>query len=151
VVGGAKHVRYGYGSTLPPAEHRETFDLLEQAFRDRFPTLRHIPVRHFWSGWLGFTPDFLPSLGVSGEHRNVHHAIGFAGHGVAQATLMGEMVAEQIQGRRHPLAQALERRTWSWPPEPLRWLAFQAINGTLHWIDARTDRQLHRPDAPKAE
>jgi hypothetical protein len=28
--------------------------------------------------------------------------------------------------------------------EPLRWLAFQAINGALGAFDARTDRQLRR-------
>ena len=30
---------------------------------------------------------------------------------------------------------------------PLRWLAFRAINGALHLIDGRTDRQLRRTQA----
>jgi glycine/D-amino acid oxidase-like deaminating enzyme len=144
IVGGVKTVRYGYGSRLPAAEDPRTFEIVEAAFRERFPELRDVGIRHFWSGWLGYTPDFLPSLGVSGSHRNVHHAFGFAGHGVAQGTLMGDLVAEQLQGREHPLAKALVRRSFAWPPEPLRWLAFQAIHRTLAALDARTDRQVRR-------
>ena len=144
IVGGVKTVRYGYGSRLPAADHPPTFRVIETAFRERFPALRDLGMRHFWSGWLGYTPDFLPSLGVSGRQRNVHHAIGFAGHGVAQATLMGDLVTEQLRGREHPLAKALLRRSFAWPPEPLRWLAFQAIQRTLGALDARTDRQVRR-------
>lgn len=144
IVGGVKTVRYAYGSRLPVADDPRSFEVIEEAFRERFPGLRDLGIRHCWSGWLGYTPDFLPSLGVSGRHRNLHHAIGFAGHGVAQATLMGDLVADQLQGREHPLAEALRRRTFAWPPEPLRWLAFQAIHRTLGALDARTDRQIRR-------
>lgn len=93
---------------------------------------------------MGYAPDFLPLIGVGGAHRNVHHAIGFAGHGVAQATLAGDLLAEQLQGRTHPLARALDRRTFSWPPEPIRWLAFQAISRALGARDARADRAARR-------
>ncbi len=144
VVGGVKTARYAYASRLPAANHPRSFALIERTLRERFPMLRQLGIRHFWSGWLGYTPDFLPSLGATGEHGNVHHAVGFAGHGVAQATLMGELAAEQLQGREHPLAKALARRTFSWPPEPLRWLAFQAIMGVFGALDARTDRQVRK-------
>lgn len=148
IVGGVKTVAYRYGSRLSEANDPRAFATIEAAFRERFPGLRELPLRHFWSGWMGYAPDFLPLLGVSGAHRNVHYAIGFAGHGVAQATLIGELVAEQLQGREHPLAKALARRAISWPPEPLRWLAFQAIDRGLAALDARTDRQVRRLRAP---
>ena len=144
IVGGVKAVSYGYGSRLTEANDPRAFGIIEAAFRERFPSLRGVAMRHFWSGWMGYAPDFLPLVGVSGAHRNVHYAIGFAGHGVAQATLIGDLVAEQIQGREHPLAKALARRTIAWPPEPLRWLAFQAITRVLDVLDARTDRQARR-------
>src|SRR5690606_22514466 len=144
VVGGVKTVRYRYGSRLPAADDPRSFAIIEAAFRARFPALRGVAMRHFWSGWMGFAPDFLPLLGVAGAHRHVHLAIGFAGHGVAQATLMGELVAEQLQGRQHPLAAPLARRTFAWPPEPLRWLAARAVQGALDALDARTDRRARR-------
>ncbi len=141
IVGGVKTVAYGYGSRLTEANDARAFAIIEAAFRERFPDLGAVRMRHFWSGWMGYAPDFLPLLGVAGAHRNVHYAIGFAGHGVAQATLIGDLVADQLQGRTHPLAKALGRRTFSWPPEPLRWIAFRAITRVLDAVDARTDRK----------
>jgi len=141
VVGGSKRVRYAYGSGLPSPDDPASFRTIERAFRDRFPELAGVPVAHAWSGWIAFAPDFLPLLGVAGLRRNLHYGMGYAGHGVAQATLMGAMLAEQVQGREHPQARALARRTFAWPPEPLRWLAFHAIAGALRALDARTDRR----------
>lgn len=141
IVGGVKTVAYGYGSRLTEANDTRAFAIIEAAFRERFPDLEGVRMHHFWSGWMGYAPDFLPLLGVAGAHRNVHYAIGFAGHGVAQATLIGDLVADQLAGRTHPLAKALVRRTISWPPEPLRWLAFGAITRVLDAVDTRTDRK----------
>jgi gamma-glutamylputrescine oxidase len=142
IVGGVKTVRYGYGSRLPEANDPRAFRVIESAFRERFLVLRDVALSRVWSGWMGYAPDFLPLLGVSGGHRNVHYAIGFAGHGLAQATLAGTLLADQIQGREHPLAKPLRRRTLSWPPEPLRWLAFQVLDRALEALDARTDRRV---------
>ena len=55
--------------------------------------------------------------------------------------MIGDLVADQLQGRTHPLAKALGRRIFSWPPEPLRWIAFRAITRVLDAVDARTDRK----------
>jgi len=142
IVGGSKMVRYAWGSALAKGYDPEVFGVITAAYRERFPALRDHPVAHYWGGWIGLTPDFLPRLGVGGAHRNVHHGIGFAGHGVAQATLVGDMLAAQVQGREHAWAAALERRTFDWPPEPIRWLAARAINGALLALDRRTDRQI---------
>lgn len=142
IVGGSKRVRYAYGSQLAEGYDPAVFRFVEGAFRDRFPALDDVRVARFWGGWVGVTLDFLPSLGVDGPRRNVHFGVGFNGHGVAQATLMGAMLAEQVQGRAHPWAGAIERRSWSWPPEPLRWLAAQVILATLGFIDERLDRQV---------
>jgi len=81
-------------------------------------------------------------LGVTGAHRNVLYGLGYAGHGVAQATQMGAMIADRIQGREHDGEAALRRRVLSWPPEPLRWLGGNLLNGVLSAIDRRTDRQI---------
>ncbi len=142
IVGGSKMVRYAWGSGLAEGFDPEVFGVITKAFRERFPALRDHPVAHYWGGWIGLTPDFLPRLDVEGAHRNVHYGIGFAGHGVAQATLVGDMLAAQVQGRAHEWASALDRRTFDWPPEPFRWLAAGAIHGALLAMDRRTDRQI---------
>jgi glycine/D-amino acid oxidase-like deaminating enzyme len=144
IVGGSKVVRYAYGSGFAPGEDPAAFRTIAAAFRARFPELLRTPIAHCWGGWIGFAPDFLPLLGVCGTHRNVHFGLAYAGHGVAQATFVGHLLAAQIRGREHPAAAALQRRLWSWPPEPLRWLAYQLITGVLAAVDRRTDRQIAR-------
>jgi glycine/D-amino acid oxidase-like deaminating enzyme len=143
IVGGAKGVRYAFGSALSPGRDPAAFAAIEAAFRERFPGLA-VPVACFWGGWIGFTPDFLPAIGVDGPHRNVFYGLGYAGHGVAQATLMGSLLAERIRGREHPCEAALRRRALAWPPEPLRWALARLAIGALGLVDARTDRQVRR-------
>jgi glycine/D-amino acid oxidase-like deaminating enzyme len=142
IVGGSKVVRYAYGSGLPAAYDPDAFRTIEGAFRARFPSLRQAPVATFWGGWIGLTLDFLPAFGRTGQHDNVLYGVGFAGHGVAQATLMGDMLAERVLGREHAWEKALARRTLSWPPEPIRWIAAKLVNGALEAVDRRTDRQI---------
>jgi glycine/D-amino acid oxidase-like deaminating enzyme len=146
--GGSKVVRYRYGSRLPPGRDPGAFATIERTFRERFPLLEGVPVASFWGGWIGFTLDLLPQLGVEGSHENVHFGIGFNGHGIAQATLVGAMLGERILGKEHPLAPALRRRLRRWPPEPIRWLGSQLITRTLALVDARTDGQIRRLRVP---
>jgi gamma-glutamylputrescine oxidase len=140
VVGGSKLPRYAYGSALAPGEHPKSFAVNEARFRERFPALRERPIAHFWGGWIAYPLDFLPSLGTMGESGRIFSGLGYAGHGVAQASLMGPMLADLVLGRKHGAAAALERRAWRWPPEPLRWLAWSATFGALDLLDRRIDR-----------
>ncbi len=149
IVGGSRTIGYGWRSSLPPGYDERAFRIIEQAFRDRFPTLDTIPIESLWSGWIGLTLDFLPTLAVDDAHPNVLYGIGYAGHGVAQATLMGAMLAERIQGREHEWESALHRRQLAWPPEPLRWAASKLIIGAIEALDRRTDRQIHTHGAGK--
>lgn len=145
IVGGSKRVSYAYANGLADGYEPKRFRLLERAFRERFPRLS-VPVASFWGGWIGFTLDFLPMIGSTGKRNNVLYGFGYAGHGVAQASLMGAMLAERIHGRAHECEAALERKQYAWPPEPLRWIAAKLVIGALSAIDARTDHQI-RTDA----
>lgn len=144
VVGGSKVVRFGWGDALPGGYDADAFRRIEHAFRERFPGLASVPVANWWGGWIGFTLDFLPMIGATGARDNILYGFGYAGHGLAQATLMGEMLAERVQGRTHACEAALARKERGWPPEPLRWVAATILNGVLSMIDARTDRDLRR-------
>jgi glycine/D-amino acid oxidase-like deaminating enzyme len=142
IVGGSKVVRYRWGSRLAEGYDPSAFAIIERGFRERFPDLAHVRIGTFWGGWIALTLDFLPLIGAAGAHGNLLYGFGYAGHGVAQATLMGAMLAERVQGRSHPCEPALARREWAWPPEPLRWLGAKLLNGSLSVLDARTDRQI---------
>jgi len=142
IVGGSKMVRYAWGNALPNGYDPDAFRFIERGFNDRFPDLGKVKIATFWGGWIGLTLDFLPLIGTAGAHANVHYGLGYAGHGVAQATFMGSLLAERVQGRAHPSEAALARKERAWPPEPLRWLGAKLLNGTLAALDARTDRQI---------
>ena len=142
IIGGSRVVRYAYGSKLAPGYDPAAFETIESAFKQRFPQLEGLSVQRFWGGWIGLGVDFLPMIGTTGDKENIHYGFGYAGHGVAQATLMGAMLADRIFGCAHECESALARRAWSWPPEPLRYAAYAAITRALYAMDARTDRQL---------
>jgi glycine/D-amino acid oxidase-like deaminating enzyme len=144
IVGGSKMVNYAYGGGLPPAEQPETFALLERAFRDRFPMLDDVPVDCFWGGWIGMTLDFLPMCGVSGKHSNIHYGLAYNGHGIAQATYMGRLLADRVSGAANDDAALLHRRGIPIPPEPLRWLLVKGLIGVFAAMDRRVDRMLAR-------
>ncbi|MGH8481481.1 MAG: NAD(P)/FAD-dependent oxidoreductase [Nevskiaceae bacterium] len=144
IVGGSKMVNYAWGSGLPPAEQPDTFALLERAFRDRFPMLDDVPVECFWGGWIGMTLDFLPLHGSTGAHGNVHHGLAYNGHGIAQASYMGRLLADAVAGTPNEDAALLRRRGIWVPPEPLRWLLVNGLIGLFAGMDRRVDRSLAR-------
>lgn len=141
IVGGAKHIRYGYGGRPLPDVDPEVAASLEATFRARFPELREVPVTSRWGGPIGFALDFLPSVGRTGRHRNVLYSIGYAGHGLAQASYAGEMIADLLLERDGPGEALWGRRRIPMPPEPLRWLVSQVLTRTFAWIDGRVDRR----------
>ncbi len=144
IVGGAKRVRYRFGGRAVPEQHAPTFARLERTFRARFPELVELPLARFWSGPIAIPLDFLPAVGRTGQHANVYYALGYAGHGVAQASYLGAALAELMAGRAGPADLLAHRSRIPLPPEPLRWLVFKALTGILGLLDARLDRAARR-------
>jgi glycine/D-amino acid oxidase-like deaminating enzyme len=55
-----------------------------------FPQLREVKVDYVWGGTLDFTFDLMPHLG---EMDGITYCLGYAGHGVAMATYLGQAAA----------------------------------------------------------
>ncbi|MCZ6713648.1 MAG: FAD-binding oxidoreductase [Deltaproteobacteria bacterium] len=144
IVGGAKCVRYRFGGRPPPEQHPPTFARLEQTFRARFPELAELRIAHFWSGPIAIPLNFLPAVGRTGRYRNVYYALGYAGHGVAQASYLGAALADYMAERPGPADLFAERSRIPLPPEPLRWLTFRGLTALFGVLDSRLDRAAHR-------
>ncbi len=71
--------------------------ILREAMLEVFPQLAHTRVDHCWGGLVDMTLDRLVH---AGEHAGVHYCLGYCGHGVQMATLMGARMAQVLTG--HP-------------------------------------------------
>nr|WP_297459953.1 FAD-binding oxidoreductase [uncultured Halomonas sp.] len=101
---------------------------------DLFPALEGVRIDYGWGGSLGLSRNFRPHA-ILDRASGLATAGGYAGEGVAASHLFGRTLADLILKRDTELA----RMPWAfthashhqlikrWEPEPLRWLAAQAI------------------------
>ncbi|MDA0675349.1 MAG: FAD-binding oxidoreductase [Proteobacteria bacterium] len=61
-----------------------------------FPQLKGVQISHTWAGFLAYTFDYLPHIGV---HQGVHYAMGYCGSGVPLSTYFGYKLGARILGR----------------------------------------------------
>jgi glycine/D-amino acid oxidase-like deaminating enzyme len=93
-----------------------------------FPFLKDVRITHQWGGRIGMTLDFLPSIGCTGEHKNIYYGMGYNGHGLAFAQLCGKMIAalmadEESEATDHML---VNRRLWGVPSASLSYLGINS-------------------------
>lgn len=72
---------------------RRSADILRRGMIDVYPQLRDTKVEYVWGGTLDFAFDIMPH---AGRIDGMYYALGYAGHGVAMATYLGQKIAEYI-------------------------------------------------------
>jgi len=132
LVGGGSNQAYGYSLGGDPVhrggESGPAFPAVEARLRACFPAAADVAVAQRWTGPIDLTLDRVCSIGVGGRDANVYHALGYSGHGIALAALAGRVLCDLYAGDHDPW-RALpfyQRRLLRLPPEPLRWLGYQA-------------------------
>jgi glycine/D-amino acid oxidase-like deaminating enzyme len=85
----------GRAAFFPENENtvRESARILRQGLIDVYPQLRETKVEYAWGGTLDFAFDIMPH---AGKMDGMYYSAGYAGHGVAMATLLGKKTAESI-------------------------------------------------------
>lgn len=68
---------------------------LRQMMGRIFPQLSSVRVTHAWMGWVAYTFDTLPHLGM---HDGMHYCMGYCGQGVPMAPYFGKRIAQQMLG-----------------------------------------------------
>ncbi len=128
--GGNSAYSYRYGSQVcaTAASGARAQPFLEGILQRYFPGVARAAVEHRWSGVLGLTLDRVCSIGFGAAGRNVFHALGYSGHGVALGLLAGKVLADLYVGHHEPWRDLpfYQKRLLPLPPEPLRWLGYQA-------------------------
>lgn len=59
-----------------------------------FPQLKQTKIDYFWGGIIGATVEKFPVIGRTAE--GAYYSVGYTGHGAAQSTLHGKMLAQMI-------------------------------------------------------
>lgn len=134
LFGGGSNAAYTYqfgGSPIyadSEARAAAHYAAVERCMRGYFPGLADTPVTHRWTGTLGLTFDRVCSMGVMGPHRNVYYALGYSGHGLALGALAGRVLRDLYSDDHDPWKDLpfYQKRLPRIPPEPLRWLGYQA-------------------------
>jgi glycine/D-amino acid oxidase-like deaminating enzyme len=60
-----------------------------------FPELRAVRIEHAWVGWVAYTFDELPHLGM---YDGVYYCMGYCGQGVPLAPYFGRRIGQQMLG-----------------------------------------------------
>ena len=89
----------GRAAFFPENENtvRESARILRQGMIEVYPQLRNANVEYAWGGTLDFAFDIMPH---AGSIDGMYYSAGYAGHGVAMATLLGKKIAEAIVSGR---------------------------------------------------
>lgn len=80
------------GSTI-----RRSAEILRRGMITVYPQLRDAKIGYVWGGTLDFAFDIMPH---AGQLDGLYFSLGYAGHGVAMATYLGNKIAQAIlEGR----------------------------------------------------
>jgi glycine/D-amino acid oxidase-like deaminating enzyme len=85
----------GRAAFFPENENtvRDSARILRDGMISVYPQLRETKVEYVWGGTLDFAFDIMPH---AGKMDGMFYSVGYAGHGVAMATLLGRKIAESI-------------------------------------------------------
>jgi glycine/D-amino acid oxidase-like deaminating enzyme len=72
---------------------RDSAKILQRGMLEVYPQLRSTSVEYVWGGTLDFAFDIMPH---AGKLDGLHFSMGYAGHGVAMATYLGQKMAQAI-------------------------------------------------------
>jgi glycine/D-amino acid oxidase-like deaminating enzyme len=90
---------FGGRAAFFPATDRTVRDsarILQRDLVQVFPELVQTEIAYAWGGTVGFTFDLFPH---AGRMDGLWYAMGYAGHGVAMATYLGQQMANRILGQ----------------------------------------------------
>lgn len=87
---------FGGRPAFSPAARADTREILRRGMIEVYPELAAARVDFAWSGTLGFALDQMPH---AGQHRGIAYALGYAGHGVAYASWLGDRVGRAMLGQ----------------------------------------------------
>ena len=135
VFGGGAPQYHWHGHPSAAAEKAALHHLAGELQRT-FPATAGIRAVSGWTGVIGYVLDTLPVIQRLRENPAVLHVGGWCGHGVALSPASGAWVAQMLCDGTVPEDLPWYRDNPPLVPfEPVRWLAFRVVVGTMVWQD----------------
>ncbi len=108
-----------------------------------FPAAAGARIDSLWSGYVGMSRDWFPSVGLK---DGIAWAGGYFGDGVSTANLAGRTLADLITGRETELTRLpwVGHRWRPWEPQPLAMAGVGGLFTARRWADA-TESWSGRP------
>lgn len=120
VIGGADYPYYA-NDALSSGNNKPVVERLTKDLRKTFPQLEGLQMEYAWGGTMGFTMDFVPSVGIMGEHNNIYYGVAYNGHGVVFGQTAGRIIAELMAGETSELTELFvvnHKIPYAGPKEP---------------------------------
>jgi glycine/D-amino acid oxidase-like deaminating enzyme len=142
IVFGGESSPYFYGGSPSSGNYRPSLEKLRRSLLVTFPQLEGVRFSHGWGGTMGFTMDFMPSVGALEGARNLFYAVGFNGEGVVMTQLAGRILAELIAGEQTALTRLplVGRRMPYVVGEPLRYPILKLYERALRLLGSNPVR-----------
>jgi glycine/D-amino acid oxidase-like deaminating enzyme len=144
ILWGGYDAIYHYGSRTDAAcqQRRESFEGLSRRFFETFPQLEGLRFTHSWGGAIATTTRFCMDVGTAHGGRT-SWSIGYTGLGVGASRFGARVALDLIDD---PASETLslemvKRRSFPWPPEPIRYLGVQLTRRALARADRRQGRR----------
>uniref|UniRef100_A6W150 FAD dependent oxidoreductase n=1 Tax=Marinomonas sp. (strain MWYL1) TaxID=400668 RepID=A6W150_MARMS len=87
---------YGGGTTYGAREPDKIESIIGRKMLKTYPMLKDVKIDFAWTGNFLLTMMRMPQVGKIGD--NLYYAQGYSGHGVTNSHLMGEILADAIEG-----------------------------------------------------
>lgn len=87
---------YGGGTTYGAREPGKIEAIIGRKMLKTYPMLKDVKIDFAWTGNFLLTMMRMPQVGKIGD--NLYYAQGYSGHGVTNSHLMGEILADAIEG-----------------------------------------------------
>jgi glycine/D-amino acid oxidase-like deaminating enzyme len=127
------------GSVTPSYIVPTTVRSLRDRLVSMFPAARAVRIDSLWSGYVGMSRDWFPSVGVRDGYA---WAGGYFGDGVSTANLAGRTLADLITGSETDRTRLpwVGHRWRPWEPQPLPMVGVGGLFAALRWADAVESR-----------
>lgn len=95
-LSGDRRLIYGGGTTYGAREQDKIESIIGRKMLKTYPMLKDVKIDFAWTGNFLLTMMRMPQVGKIGD--NLYYAQGYSGHGVTNSHLMGEILADAIEG-----------------------------------------------------